>query len=89
MRFEWDDRKNEQNIRKHGVSFGEAQFAFLDAALKLRMDEEHSTQKEKRYFGYGRVGDRVLTVRFTMRGQAIRIIGAGYWVLGCMSYPST
>jgi uncharacterized DUF497 family protein len=28
--FEWDHRKNEKNTEKHGVSFFEAQQAFLD-----------------------------------------------------------
>lgn len=28
--FEWDHRKNELNMAKHGVSFFEAQRAFLD-----------------------------------------------------------
>jgi uncharacterized protein len=27
----------------------------------------------------GRVNGRVLTVRYTQRGQSIRLIGAGYW----------
>ena len=29
MTFEWDKNKNEINIRKHNVSFEEAQEAFL------------------------------------------------------------
>jgi uncharacterized DUF497 family protein len=28
--FEWDSEKDEENRRKHGVSFGEAQYAFAD-----------------------------------------------------------
>ena len=28
--FEWDETKNIENLRKHGVSFGEAQYAFTD-----------------------------------------------------------
>ena len=27
----------------------------------------------------GRVGDGIMTVRFTYRGHVIRIYGAGYW----------
>ena len=30
MRFEWDEEKNRQNRRKHGVSFEEAKTVFLD-----------------------------------------------------------
>ena len=79
MKFEWDQNKNTQNIEKHGVSFGEAQKAFLDKNLKLRYDEKHSSKAEKRYFCYGKIEGRILTVRFTLRGNLIRIIGAGYW----------
>lgn len=30
IRFEWDERKNRSNRRKHGVSFEEAQTVFFD-----------------------------------------------------------
>ncbi|MBI3060519.1 MAG: BrnT family toxin, partial [Deltaproteobacteria bacterium] len=30
LRFEWDEDKNRENIKKHGVSFQEAQTVFLD-----------------------------------------------------------
>jgi len=30
LRFEWDEAKNRQNVKKHGVSFEEAQTVFLD-----------------------------------------------------------
>ena len=31
--FEWDEAKNQENQRKHGVTFYEAQHAFLDQAV--------------------------------------------------------
>lgn len=35
LRFEWDEAKNRSNIRKHGVSFQEAQMVFLaDHAIR-------------------------------------------------------
>jgi uncharacterized protein len=42
LRFEWDERKNSQNRRKHGVSFEEAQSVFFDdrAILPDDPDEE-------------------------------------------------
>ena len=39
-----------------------------------------------RYYCLGRVGDRVLTVRFIIRGSNVRIIGAGYWREGKKIY---
>jgi uncharacterized DUF497 family protein len=80
-RFEWDERKDRENQAKHGVSFAEARAAFLDPDRVIAADEEHS-RDEARYYCFGRVGDGVLTVRFTYREDRIRIIGAGYWRKG-------
>ena len=41
---------------------------------------------EKRYFCIGKTDEGILTVRFTMRGQNIRIFGAGYWRQGKKRY---
>ena len=86
LEFEWDHSKNKANLTKHGVSFDEAQYAFLDPDFKIRIDVRHSTVAEKRYFSYGRVGRFVLTVRFTVRNYKIRIFGAGYWREGRKYY---
>jgi uncharacterized DUF497 family protein len=85
MRFEWDDLKNQKNLVKHQISFEEAQKAFLDFNRLILKDEKHS-HSEDRYFCLGIVEDRIATVRFTMRGKAIRIIGAGYWREGKKLY---
>ncbi len=83
--FEWDNSKNETNIRKHGVSFMDAQHAFLDLRRVIAEDHVHS-EDEKRYFCFGKVNDGVMTVRFTYRGNTIRIFGAGYWRQGKKIY---
>ena len=83
--FEWDERKNAANRRKHGVSFQEAQEAFLDPRRLLARDLSHGGTEERLYC-IGRVAYGVLTVRFTMRGERIRIIGAGYWRKGRKAY---
>ncbi len=75
--FQWDDAKDAANQRKHGVSFEAAQIAFLDPNRVIAEDLAHS-RSEKRYYCIRHAGDGVLTVRFTMRGSTIRIIGAGY-----------
>ena len=41
---------------------------------------------ERRYFCFGRVGNGVLTVRFTYRAGRIRIFGAGFWRKGKKIY---
>ena len=86
--FEWDPEKDLANQRKHEVSFHEAQFAFLDPARVLARDLSHSTRRETRYYCFGRVDDGILTVRFTYRGETIRIIGAGYWRKGKRIYAT-
>jgi len=77
--FEWNEAKNLENQRKHGVSFHEAQYAFLDTRRIIAEDSDHS-REEKRYFCFGMNRDRtgVLTVRFTYRKGHIRIFGTGY-----------
>lgn len=85
MEFEWDQFKNLANIDKHGVSFEEALLAFLDPNRKIRLNVKHSGE-ERRYYCFGKVGNRVMTVRFTVRGTKIRIIGAGYWREGRKAY---
>jgi len=85
--FEWDEAKNTENQRKHGVSFDEAQFAFIDKNRVIAEDLSHS-QEEKRYycFGFNRDKTGILTVRFTYRSGCIRILGAGYWRKGKKTY---
>lgn len=84
-KFEWDPKKDQLNIEKHGVDFYEAQQAFLDEKRIIAEDLKHASG-EKRYFCFGKVASRVMTVRFTWRNNIIRIIGAGYWRKGKKIY---
>jgi hypothetical protein len=85
--FEWDERKDLLNQEKHGVSFHEAQYAFLDRKRVIAEDLNHGGA-EKRFYcmGRDREGTGVLTVRFTYRSERIRIFGAGYWRRGKKIY---
>jgi len=83
--FEWDPRKNEANIVKHGVSFHEAQKAFLDPKRVIAEDLKHS-RIERRYFCFGKIEGFVMTVCFTYKKDTIRIISAGYWRQGRKVY---
>ncbi len=83
--FEWDSKKDQENQQKHGVSFALAQYAFADSQRIIAEDLSHS-KSEKRYYCFGKVGDGILTVRFTYRNNVIRIIGAGYWRKGKAIY---
>ena len=83
--FEWDPAKEEANRRKHGVAFSEAQLAFLDRGRIIAVDSGHG-DAELRFYCFGVVAGRVMTVRFTLRDGIVRIFGAGYWRKGRRIY---
>ena len=85
VRFEWDEAKDRENLRKHGISFLRAQFAFADPKRVIAQDLAHSLS-ELRFYCFGRVDDGIMTVRVTYRHDVIRIIGAGYWRKGKAIY---
>ena len=47
IEFAWDRRKARSNLVKHGVSFEEAQTAFLDENARLIDDPDHSEEEER------------------------------------------
>jgi uncharacterized protein len=74
--FEWDDRKADRNLVRHGISFKEAGSIFSDLNLYTEFDVSHSIE-EDRYFSIG-FSDRgrLLFVSHTIREDTIRIISA-------------
>jgi len=87
IHFEWGAGKDSENRAKHGVSFELAQYAFSDPWRVIAQDLEHS-KEESRFYCFGKVGEGILTVRFTYRMNAIRILGAGYWRKGRRIYET-
>lgn len=74
--FEWDPRKEAENVRKHGVSFREAASAFYDTFSTVVPDPEHSVGEE-RYVLLGMSNQgKLLVVCHTDRGARLRIISA-------------
>ena len=45
--FQWDERKNRDNQRKHGVSFEEARSVFFDDRGVEFYDDEHSDWEDR------------------------------------------
>lgn len=86
MHFEWDEKKNSTNKKKHGIDFKHAQYTFADPKRVIALDSTHSSSREERYFCYGRIEKFIVTVRFTYRNNKIRIFGAGYWREGKKVY---
>jgi len=76
MDFEWDPRKAEINLRKHGVSFLEAGTIFGDDLAITVPDPDHSDDEE-RFITIGSSNRRrLLMVSHADRGDRIRIISA-------------
>jgi uncharacterized DUF497 family protein len=74
--FEWDERKASENLRKHGVAFGEAASTFGDASSLTIHDPAHS-EEEDRFIIMGTSSRRhLLVTAFTERGDRIRIISS-------------
>jgi len=47
IHFEWDEKKNRENRRKHKVSFEEAQTVFYDENAKRYFDPDYSDEKDR------------------------------------------
>jgi hypothetical protein len=78
LRFEWDPKKAALNLRKHGVSFEDAQSVFSDENGLLIDDPDHS-EEEDRFVLLGLSHSlRLLVVVHCYRseGKVIRIISA-------------
>jgi uncharacterized protein len=54
MRYEWDERKNHENQRKHGVSFELAALVFEDPNCMFAFDRQDETG-EQRWHAIGAV----------------------------------
>jgi len=73
VRFEWDERKNKTNIRKHALDFADAWEVFTGPMLVALDDRED--YGEDRWIGIGMLRAYVVVVVFTERGEdTIRII---------------
>jgi uncharacterized protein len=75
MQFEWDSEKALRNVRKHGVPFPAATRVFLDPN-RLEWTDKRRPYGEPRWVTIGLVEGIELTVVYTARGDAIRLISA-------------
>lgn len=77
MRFEWDARKERQNLTKHGVSFEEAKALFTSGVDYLEIYDSAHSGEEERLIAVGPIRRGLVLVVFTERTEdAIRIISA-------------
>ena len=71
MEFEFDNRKSETNMKKHGIDFNEAQMLWNDPD---RIEIPARTSDEPRFLVIGKIADEYWSGIVTYRGENIRII---------------
>lgn len=76
MRFDWDDRKAETNLTKHGVSFPKATSVFADPLSIAFPDPDHSIKEERLVIIRHSHQGRLLFVSHTDQDNLVRIISA-------------
>lgn len=75
-RFEWDEAKDQENLRKHGIRLAEAAEIF-DGPVLTAPDDRFYYGEEMREISIGFLGGIVvLNVAHTDRGGTTRIISA-------------
>ena len=74
--FEWDSRKADKNLKKHGVAFEEGLTVFSYPLARIFDDPDHSTDETREIIIGHSVKQRLLLVSFTERAPRVRIIGA-------------
>jgi len=66
--FDWDEHKNQINIKKHGISFEEAITVFYDEKAVEFYDKSHSLLEEDRFLLLGFSSKlRMLIICYCMR----------------------
>lgn len=78
IEFEWDDNKDVENKKKHGITFSEASSVFYDEQAVLIDDPGHSSEEERFLMLGMSFHLRILVVCHCVRqkGDVIRIISA-------------
>lgn len=67
--FEWDEAKNERNIRERGIAFADAE-PIVDAPM-FRWRDQRRDYREERWCGLGLLNGRVVAFAYTMRGDDV------------------
>jgi hypothetical protein len=81
MKFEWDEKKNKANFRKHKVRFEDACYVFSDMYALNKFDEKHSDY-EDRWIMLGRspLSNKILIIVHTYihdeENEIVKIISA-------------
>jgi len=72
MHFEWDEQKNQINIRKHGLDFADALAVF--AGVTFTFEDDRFDYEEQRFITLGMLAGKVVVIAHTERDDKVRII---------------
>jgi len=72
MRFEWDERKSRENMRKHGFDFHDAEKVF-QGPFQILPDRKRA-YNEDRFAVLGFIEDILVRLSYTMRDEIVRVI---------------
>jgi len=72
MHFEWDEQKNQVNIRKHGLDFADAPAVF--AGITFTFEDDRFDYEEQRFITLGILAGKVVVIAHTERDDKVRII---------------
>ncbi|GDX81751.1 hypothetical protein LBMAG42_35620 [Deltaproteobacteria bacterium] len=73
----WDPAKNDANVRKHGVSFEEAQALFASGEDYLELFDDAHSDTEDRFIAIGPIARGLVLVVWTeWEDEVVRIISA-------------
>ena len=75
MRFQYDLTKAASNLKKHGVSFADAEGVFYDPLAIHQPDPDLEDEERFVAVDMGSAGI-ILVVVYTLRGEEIRLISA-------------
>ncbi|MEC4678727.1 MAG: BrnT family toxin [Nitrospirota bacterium] len=70
--FEWDEKKNRENLANHGVDFDDAEHVFESPTFTFK--DTRFEYGETRYITFGLLEGRMVVVAHTPRGNKTRII---------------
>lgn len=75
--MEWDEIKNLENRRKHGLSFQEARDLFASESDYIEIFDEAHSETEERFIAIGPILRGLILVVWTMRDdETLRLISA-------------
>jgi len=72
MEFEFDSEKSAANLKKHGLSLEQARALWEVPAVIVKA----RTVGEERFMIIGRLGNKLYSCIYTMRGETARLISA-------------